>query len=88
MVLAGKEIYQVQFVLPMVGNLKNLTLAAQILNRLNIKEEDVASESERDIDLSSDEIEFLKSMIMILDENQKLSIQGLSLYTKILNIKE
>lgn len=86
--LTGKEIYQVQFVLPIQGNLKNLGLAAQILKKLNIKEEDPNDEEEREIDLLSEEINFLTTMIILLDKSQKLSIHGLSLYNKILNIKE
>jgi hypothetical protein len=88
MILTGKEIYQSQSLLPIQGNLKNLTLAAEILSKLNIREQDNQDDTEREIDFSKEEIDFLKEMISILDQASKLSIHGLSLYTKIMNIKE
>jgi hypothetical protein len=86
--LTGKEIYQIQFLLPIQGDLKILESAARILNKLNTEEEDADSEQVREIDLSIEEIIFLKEMIKVLDEAKKLNIHGLSLYNKILNTKE
>jgi hypothetical protein len=88
MKLTGKEIYQIQFVLPIQGSLQMLEFATQILNKLNIKEEDIENDQLREVDLSIEEIDFLKEMIGVLDQAQKLNIHGLSLYNKILNTKE
>jgi len=88
MVLTGNDIYQVQFLLPIQGNLKTLESVQQILDKANINEEDRGSEIEREIVFSDEEIIFLRNMIMILDESQKLSFSCLSLIKKILNYKE
>lgn len=88
MVLSGNDIYQVQFLLPIQGNLKTLELVQQILDKANISEEDRGNEIEREIVFSDEEIIFLRNMIMILDESQKLSFSCLSLIKKILNYKE
>lgn len=87
MELTGKEIYQVQFVLPVQGNMIALEMAIQILNKIQIKEEDINDNSIREIDFLDEEISFLKSMIKFLDNAKKLNIQGLSLYKKILEYK-
>ena len=88
MILSGKEIYQIQFVLPIQGNLETLESAAQILNKANVKEEDADDEKTRDVDFSNEEIHFLREMISLLNQAKKLNINGLSFYHKILNIKE
>lgn len=92
--LTKNEIYQVQFVLPIQGNLIDLEMASQILNKLNIKEEDLNNISikennfiDEDINFLDEEIKFLQSMIKFLDNAKKLNIQGLSLYRKILGYK-
>jgi len=85
--LTGKEVYQIQFVLPVVSDLKTLETAIQILNKLNIKEEDRENEEIRKVDFSEDEIDFLKGCIRFLDSVKKLNIDGLSLYNKILKYK-
>jgi hypothetical protein len=88
MKLTGKEIFQVQFVLPVQGNLAALKMATQIKDKLNVKEEDANDENIREIDFKNEEIKFLKGMINALDQNNGLNIHGLSLYDKILNTKE
>lgn len=85
--LTGKEVYQIQFVLPVQGNMIALEMAIQILNKIQIKEEDINDNSIREIDFLDEEISFLKSMIKFLDNAKKLNIQGLSLYKKILEYK-
>jgi len=88
MELTGKEIYQVQFLLPIQGDLKTLESVKQILDKLNIKEEDCDDENIRDIELTNPEIIFLENMIQVLSQAKKLNLHGLSLFHKILNNKE
>ena len=87
MELTGNEIYHIQFVLPVVSDLKTLQTAMQILNKLNIKETDQNDENIREVDFSEDDIGFLKGCIQFLDSIKKLNIEGLSLYNKILEYK-
>jgi hypothetical protein len=84
MELTRNEKFQIQYLLPIQGNLETLKTVQQILDKLNIIEEDQNNKEIIDIDFNSDEINFLKYMVQILDQNQKLFLSSLSLVNKIL----
>ena len=71
---------QIKFLLPMKGDLQTLELVEKILDKT------VKDKNEEEIEIYFDikEIEFLKSMISILDKCQNLNFQSLSLIKKIL----
>ena len=85
MKLTGKEIYQIQFLLPIQGNIQTLELVQQILDKIDIKEEDREDEYIRDVKLTDPDLDFLREMIGVLDNADKLNFHGLSLYRKILS---
>lgn len=81
--LTGKEVLQVQYLLPVQGSLKILESAQNILDKIQkfeIQEVNL-------IDFSDEEINFLIGMINILDEAGKLNIASLSLIKKILKLR-
>ena len=73
---------QIQYLLPIQGNLKTLEFVQQILDKTNI------TTGNGMIDFSEDEFDFICKMIDILNESQKLNLSCLSLVKKILNNKE
>jgi len=80
MILSVSERLQFQYLLPVQGNLKTLELVDNILKKLNITEE----EGEREFIFEIEEIQFLQDCIKILDQNNKLSFQSLSVIRKIM----
>lgn len=81
MILSVEERIQFQYLLPVQGNLKTLELVDSITNRLKIKDE---NEKEREFIFEIEEIQFLQDCIKILDQNNKLSFQSLSVIRKIM----
>jgi hypothetical protein len=80
MILSVSERLQFQYLLPVQGNLKTLELVDNILKKLNITEE----EGEREFIFEIEEVQFLQDCIKILDQNNKLSFQSLSVIRKIM----
>ena len=80
MILSVRERLQFQYLLPVQGNLKTLELVDNILKKLNIIED----EGEREFIFEIEEIQFLQDCIKILDQNNKLSFQSLSVIRKIM----
>lgn len=80
MILSISERLQFQYLLPVQGNLKTLELVDNILKKLNITED----EEEREFIFEIEEVQFLQDCIKILDQNNKLSFQSLSVIRKIM----
>ena len=80
MILSVSERLQFQYLLPVQGNLKTLELVDNILKKLNITED----EDEREFIFEIEEVQFLQDCIKILDQNNKLSFQSLSVIRKIM----
>jgi hypothetical protein len=79
--LTGKEVLQIQSLLPIQGNLKSLESAQAILDTVTKTEiKEIIK-----IDFSKDEINFMCEMIDCLDRACKINISSLSLIKKILN---
>jgi len=78
--LTQEDKKQMIYILPVVASLNVLEQVEIILTKLKIEEEA--------IELSIQEIEFIKQMINFLDEQKKLYLASLPLIRKILNIKE
>jgi hypothetical protein len=81
MILNVEERIQFQYILPVQGNLKSLELVDSITNKLKIKDE---KENEREFIFEIEEIQFLQDCIKILDQNNKLNFQSLSVIRKIM----
>lgn len=82
--ITKKEKFQIQYLLPIQGNLKTLELVQQILNKLSITENDQLSDEIVTIEFEEEELNFIKFSIEVLNQNQKLYLAGLSLVKKIL----
>jgi len=80
MILSVSERLQFQYLLPVQGNLKTLELVDNILKKLNITED----EDEREFIFEIEEVQFLQDCVKILDQNNKLSFQSLSVIRKIM----
>ena len=83
--LTSQEILQFQCILPGQGSLKTLDMVQKILDKSKINDIDCES---KEIDFTDEEIEFMNNFINILDQNQQISIQALSLVRKILKEKK
>lgn len=81
MILTVNDRLQFQYLLPVQGNLKTLELVADILKKLHIQEMD---EEEREFVFNRDEIFLLKDSVDVLDRNNKLPLQSLSVIRKIM----
>ena len=81
MILSVKERLQFQYLLPVQGNLKALELVESIAQKIFITDE---SEKDREFVFEIEEIELLKNSISILDKNNQLSFQALSVIRKIM----
>jgi len=86
--LALKDKFQIQYLLPVTGNIENLKTVQKILDKLNIQLGDEHSADLCEIDLEENEIDFIVNMILILDQAHKLHIGSLPVITKFLSIKE
>jgi len=78
------EKFQVQYLLPVQGSLQTLETVQEILDIIKIKPEDAESDMIEEIELSDAHISFLKNMISVLDQSQKLSLRCLPIIRKIL----
>lgn len=81
MILSASERLQFQYLLPVQGNLKTLELVDKILKKVFIKDE---KESEAEFIFEIEEVQFLQDCIKILDQNNKLNFQSLSVIRKIM----
>lgn len=85
MELTRNEKFQLQYLLPIKGNIKTLEMAQQIIEKLHINDTDRGNEEVIELDFSGHEIDFLSEMIVILDQAQQLNLSCLSIVKKILN---
>jgi hypothetical protein len=86
--LTNNEILQFQYILPVQGSLSTLELVEKILNKVKfLDKKEIGSQSIREVDFDEKEIFFITEMINILDENQQLRYDSLSLVKKILKEK-
>jgi hypothetical protein len=84
--LTGKERFNVQYILPVQGNLKTLELVENILDRVKIKEiKDIESDNLLNYEFTKEELTLMIESIKVLDESNKLNFQCLSLVKKILH---
>jgi hypothetical protein len=83
--LTSKEILQFQFVLPVQGSIETLEMVEQITKKAKIDNKDM--KGLKKIDFDQKEIDFIKNMINILDEQNLLHFESLSFIRKFLNIK-
>jgi len=81
LLLTVEERLQVQYILPVQGNIKTLELAENILKKVQIKE---ADSGEKEFEFDDHETEFMRLMISVLDGANKLHLSSLSLVRKIL----
>ena len=88
MELTEKEKFQIQYLLPVQGSLKTLEQVESILQKINLRPEDAESEMIYFLELAPEELGFLREMIGVLDQAQKISLQMLPVVRKILNNKE
>lgn len=88
MELTEKEKFQIQYLLPVQGSLKTLEQVESIMKKINLRPEDAESEIICSLDLTPEELGFLREMIGVLDQSQKISLQMLPVVRKILNNKE
>ena len=86
--LTGKEILQFQYILPIQGSLKTLELVDEILKAVKIDDIKAIDSFSKEIEFKDEHIQLIQNMIDILDKNQTLNFQSLSLVKKFLNIKE
>ena len=85
MKVTRSEKFQIQFLLPVQGSIETLEQVQQILDKIKIVPEDAQSIEDIEIDFDNNEIFFLKEMIKVLSQLQKLTLPSLSLVKKILN---
>ena len=83
--VSRKEKFQLQYLLPIQGNLNTLLMTQRILNKIQIEPGDAESDEVIDIDFDDEEIKFISEMIAVLDQSQKLNLSCLPLIQKILN---
>lgn len=84
--LTGNERLQFQYILPYQGSRKTLDMVEKILNKVKISDAN-DMEVEKEFKFEDTEIEFMKQMIDLLDKQQQLRFESLSLIKKIMNIK-
>jgi len=84
MKLSIEEIMQLQYILPVQGDLKTLELVEKIVNKSMIKDSNV---KEKDIDFTDHEIDCMQDFIKFLNDQKQLSFKSLSLIRKIMNNK-
>ena len=80
MIFTPDEKSNVQYILPVQGNVKTLELVESILIKSQSEESNIV--------FDGPELDLLKTSILILDERCLISLQCLSLVKKILNTGE
>lgn len=85
--LTGKECLQFQYILPVQGSLSTLEMVEGILEKVSIKDKSNIDDF-RTIEFSRIEVDFIESMINILNVQQNLRFESLSLIKKFLKLKE
>lgn len=83
--LTGNERISFQYLLPVQGSIETLETVEKILNKCKVSDPDL--EKFVKVDFDEKEIELVKASIGILDKNQQLRLESLSLIKKIMNIK-
>jgi hypothetical protein len=88
--LTYRERLEFKNVLPVRASLSRIRLAKQIIDKVKINDSNDINDNSavQDFDFNDAEIEFLKTMIQFLDEQNQIPFTSLSLIEKILSIKE
>lgn len=81
--LTNSEKFQIQYLLPVQGNIKTLLLVQQILNKINIELGDEKSLEIIKINFTEEEFLFLNEMIIFLNNNHRLNLKSLPLILKL-----
>lgn len=87
--LTNNERLNFQYILPSKGSFKTLETIERILDIIKIQEvKETEDEKTVSFEFKKEDIDFLKEVISVLDQNQSLTFQSLSLIRKIMNTKE